>query len=97
MADYATQLLFMLLSLAIVLALAWLVLRAIRAIHPGKYRDDRLKILLSLPVGARERLVVVRYREQDFLLGVTAGGIGLLDKQPASYERRDIDIGSNPD
>ncbi|WP_456412293.1 flagellar biosynthetic protein FliO [Thiolapillus sp.] len=96
MADYATQLLFMLLALAIVLALAWLVLRAIRAIHPGKFRDDRLKLLLSLPVGTRERLIVIRYRKQDYLLGVTGASIDLLDKQPATDDQNQEEVGSNP-
>ena len=96
MADYATQLLFMLLALAIVLTLAWLILRAIRAIHPGRFRDHRLKLLLSLPVGARERLIVVRYRGQDFLLGITGASIDLLDKQPATDDPDQEEVGSNP-
>lgn len=83
----------MLLALAIVLALAWLVLRAIRAIHPGKYRDQRLELLLSLPIGARERLVVIRYQDHDYLLGITGGNITLLDRQPASDEQ-DNEVGS---
>lgn len=94
MSNYATQLLFTLLALVIVLALAWLLLRAVRAIHPGKYRDERLNLLLSLPVGARERLVVVRYREYDYLLGITGGSISILDRQPTSNETSEI--GNNP-
>jgi flagellar protein FliO/FliZ len=34
-------------------------------------------------VGARERVVVVHYRGEEWVLGVTAGGISLLARAPA--------------
>lgn len=44
---------------------------------------ERLRFVRALPVGPRERLVVVEWRGQALLLGVTAGAISVLDKGEA--------------
>ncbi|WP_280156097.1 flagellar biosynthetic protein FliO [Piscinibacter sp. XHJ-5] len=84
----------MLLALVIVLALAWVVLRLLRArMQPrsagGGASDDLLRFVRALPVGAKERVVIVEHRGERWMLGVTAGGISTIAHWPASRDERD--------
>jgi flagellar protein FliO/FliZ len=69
----------MLLALAVVLALAWVLLKVLRSrLSPrgsGRADDDALRFVRALPVGAKERVVIVEHRGERWMLGVTAGGI----------------------
>ena len=58
--------------LALVIGLGWLLKRL-----PGSgFRPaEGMKLVASLSVGAKERVVVVEVNGQQLLLGVTAGGI----------------------
>ena len=69
----------LLLVLALIVGLGWLLKRL-----PGSgFRpSEGLKLVTSLNVGARERLVVVEVNGQQLLLGVTAGGINTLHVLP---------------
>lgn len=76
-------------ALLIVLALAWGALRLL------KYMQDRqlgggaaidpqaLRFLRALPVGQRERVMLIEAEGDRLLIGVTAGGISLLARWPA--------------
>ena len=79
-----------LVALVIVLGLAWLSLRFLARMQAGGSGAGGgpapLRYLRAMPVGARERVVVVAYHEEELLLGVTAGGITLLDRRPLSPE-----------
>jgi flagellar protein FliO/FliZ len=73
----------MLLALAFVLAVAWIVLRFMRArLQPGGsasgVADDGLRFVRALPVGAKERVVIVEHRGERWMLGVTAGAISTI-------------------
>ncbi|MDV3468794.1 flagellar biosynthetic protein FliO [Stenotrophomonas sp. C3(2023)] len=61
--------------LALVVGLGWLLKRM-----PGSsFRPaDGLKVVASVAVGAKERVVVLEVGGQQLLLGVTAGGISAL-------------------
>ena len=63
------------LVIGFILLLAWL-LRKSRLIQP--MTQGPMKVLSSLPLGTRERLLVVRVGEQQVLLGVTPGKISYL-------------------
>jgi flagellar protein FliO/FliZ len=81
----------MLLALVIVLALAWVVLKLLRArMQPraasGNASDDVLRFVRALPVGAKERVVVVEHRGERWMLGVTAGGISTIAHWSASRD-----------
>jgi flagellar protein FliO/FliZ len=83
MDHFAASLLSTLVALALVLVLAWAALAALRRIGwPGlrgaRAQPDALEFVRALPVGPRERVVVLRYRGEELLLGVTAGGISVL-------------------
>lgn len=69
----------LLLVLALIVGLGWLLKRL-----PGSgFRPaEGMKLVASLNVGARERLVVVEVNGQQLLLGVTAGGINTLHVLP---------------
>ena len=76
-------------ALLIVLVLAWGALRLL------KYMQDRqiggikgeetqaLRFLRALPVGTRERVMLIEAEGERLLIGVTAGGISLLARWPA--------------
>lgn len=69
----------LLLVLALIVGLGWLLKRL-----PGSgFRPaEGMKLVASLNVGARERLVVVEVNNQQLLLGVTAGSINTLHVLP---------------
>jgi flagellar protein FliO/FliZ len=74
----------MVLALAAVLVLAWFVLRLMRArMQPGvaksgKGVDDVVRFVRALPVGTKERVVIVEHRGERWMLGVTAGAISTI-------------------
>jgi flagellar protein FliO/FliZ len=87
MDNYTQELLFTLVALILVIALALLLIKALKGLHTSQSGTNRIKLLLTLPVGSRERVVVVSYREHEYLVGITAGGMSLLDKLPNLEER----------
>ena len=71
-------------ALAIVLGLAWVVLRALRQWQDrglGARTGDAengLRFVRALPIGPRERLMLVEARGELMLVGVSAGSVRLL-------------------
>ncbi|MCF6211486.1 MAG: flagellar biosynthetic protein FliO [Gammaproteobacteria bacterium] len=84
MENFTSGILTTLLALAIVISLVWITLRALKRIHYGKSTGDELRFVRALPVGSRERIVIIQYRNEEYLLGVTSGGISLLEKRPTT-------------
>jgi flagellar protein FliO/FliZ len=77
----------MVLALAVVLALAWGVLKLMRSrLMPRAAgrggEDDGLRFVRGLAVGAKERVVIVEHRGERWMLGVTAGGISTIAHWP---------------
>ena len=72
------------LALAVVCALAFVCLAGLRRLQDGASGDtpqtSGLRFVRALPLGPRELLVVVEWRGELLLLGVTAGGITVLDR-----------------
>lgn len=82
----ATQLAGTALALVFVLALAWLALRGLKRLQQragGAAAGDAPQLLHSTGLGPRERLVTVRWRGRDYLLGVTPGGVSFIDHRGA--------------
>jgi flagellar protein FliO/FliZ len=75
-----------LLALALVLvtifALAWLMRRLRQPVGRGR----ALRAVAELPVGDKERVVLVALGTRQWLLGVTAGGISVLQQLEAAEE-----------
>lgn len=91
-------LLGMVIALAIVLGLAWVCLKVLRqwqdrSIGGGRdgQPDRQLRFVRALPVGQRERLMLVEAEGELMLIGVTAGGVSLLRNWGASAPQADAD------
>ena len=87
MESFALSFASMVLALAVVIALAWFVLRLLRSRlqprgKPGPEGDDLLRYVRGLQLGAKERVVLVEHRGERWMLGVTAGGISTLAHWP---------------
>lgn len=85
--SFPAELLSTLFALAVVAVLAWASLALLRRLQQGRGARRAgsgadLRFVRALPVGAKERVVVVQYRGDEWLLGVTAGGISLLSRAP---------------
>jgi len=83
MESFALSFASMVLALAVVIALAWGLLRLLRSrlqprARPGREDDDMLRYVRALQLGAKERVVLVEHRGERWMLGVTAGGISTL-------------------
>ena len=74
------------LALAFVLLLAWALIRGWRRLQdfggPRAEAGDALRFVRALPVGSRERVVLLDHAGERWMLGVTAGGISLLARWP---------------
>ena len=82
MNNFISELLFAVFALVLVSLFAWLVLKAVKSMHPNKLKTGKIEVLASIPVGARERILVIQHHEKEYMLGVSAGGITVLDKFP---------------
>lgn len=86
--SFPAEILRTLLALAVVALLAWACLALLRRLQQGRgmagnaRAGSELRFVRALPVGAKERVVVVQYRGDECLLGVTSGGISLLARTP---------------
>lgn len=67
-------------SLAFVLGLAWLLLRWLRRTRVERGGGDAPEVLHAVSLGPRERLVVARHRDTEFLLGVTAASVTVIER-----------------
>ncbi|WP_375402163.1 flagellar biosynthetic protein FliO [uncultured Sphingomonas sp.] len=86
------------LSLALVLGLAWAAIFALRkwqdrslgAHEAGAANDRTLRFIRALPLGQRERVVLIEVGAETMLLGIGAGGVTLLSRWDASGAAVDI-------
>jgi len=74
------ELLISALALVAVLVLAYLVIKGGSSLSALKNRNGSMKLLESIAIGSRERIVVVQYKDQHFLLGITTHSINVLDQ-----------------
>lgn len=84
----ASGLLGTLAALVFVLALAWGALRLLRrwqdrAVGSGGVAMPGLRFVRALPVGQRERVVVIEVEGERLLIGVAAGSVSLLGRVPS--------------
>ncbi|MGA0800592.1 MAG: flagellar biosynthetic protein FliO [Steroidobacteraceae bacterium] len=74
---------------AALLALAIWVLRRFNVAGVGV--PSRLKVVSHLSVGTREKLLVVRFGDEDVLLGITPHSITRLGAVPADSDQGETD------
>ncbi|MGF1726728.1 flagellar biosynthetic protein FliO [Photobacterium nomapromontoriensis] len=76
--NIATTLASLMLVLVVIVLLAWLLKRMkLPGIQGG---DSAIRILRQLPVGQRERIVLLQVGDEQMLVGVTQQNISLLGK-----------------
>ena len=81
MESFALSFASMLIALAVVVALAWLLLRLWRSRLQRRGAagdDDSLRFVRALQLGTKERVVIVEHRGARWMLGVTTGGISTI-------------------
>ena len=81
--QFPTTVIFTMLALALVLALAWLAVRFLASLGGHARNAGAISVRTAQPITSRNKLVVIRYREHDYLLGVSPEQISLIDKHPA--------------
>jgi len=74
--DAGSMIVSLLLVLFAIVIAAWLL----KKLQVGTSSVNGLKVVTSLNLGSRERLVVVQVGEKQLLLGITGQQINLLDK-----------------
>ncbi|ATY31871.1 FliO/MopB family protein [Sphingomonas psychrotolerans] len=85
-------------ALAVVLGLAWVSLRALRRWQDRGLggRDGvverQIRFVRALPVGQRERLVLIEAEGELMLVGVTPGSISLLRNWGSGAPRTETEI-----
>ena len=84
MNNFPTTLLLTIFALAIVLVVAWLILRGLASMGVAQNKNGRLKVVENVPVGTRERIVVLQFKSKEYLIGVTANGMIQLDSDKAT-------------
>jgi flagellar protein FliO/FliZ len=90
MDNFSGQLLNTLGALAFVGLLAWASIAVLKRLQLGRSgskgatsaNPSELRFIRALPLGTKERVVVLHYQGQEWLLGVTAGSISLLAQRP---------------
>lgn len=88
--EFPLMLLFTIVALIVVLVLAWLSIRFLASINQTSTKTSkRIKVVHTTAIGSRERLVVIEYRDREILLGVTSGGISVVDNKPIQHESDD--------
>ena len=88
----------MLLSLLAVLAMIFLAASVLKKFKLGAQLGGELKVITSLHIGTKERLVVVEVAGKQLLLGVTANNISILQEleQPLSRQQAmPVDFGAS--
>jgi flagellar protein FliO/FliZ len=89
-ASFFSALLAVILSLALVLGLAWGAIWLLKKVQDrqlgigsGDIDRNGIRFLRALPLGQRERVALIEMEGERLLIGVTTGGISLLARWPA--------------
>ena len=72
---YLSMLLSLLVVVALILALAWIA-RRFNLAQPG---GGAMKVVAMLPLGGKERVVIVEVQGRQYMLGVTSSQVRLLE------------------
>ncbi|MDO6764749.1 flagellar biosynthetic protein FliO [Agarivorans sp. 1_MG-2023] len=82
------ELLSWIMSLAVVLVTILVCAWVLKKTRLNQFAGDQSKVITNLALGTRERIMVVEIGEQQYLLGVTAQSINLLDKLEQPLEAK---------
>lgn len=85
--DWATTFGSLLFVIAFILFLAWLMKR-MRV--PTMVNQKGLSVVRQIPVGTRERIMIVEAGEEQFLVGVTTQSIQLISKLDKPLKQEEV-------
>jgi flagellar protein FliO/FliZ len=94
MQSIAWSLMMLLLVLAMIPAALW-VLKRVQTIRPAG-QERQLELIAQLPLGARERVVMVRVQGRVFVLGATTSQVNLLAEVDAAAALAAAPVGLHP-
>jgi flagellar protein FliO/FliZ len=85
-----TDIISMVMSLAVVVVLILVLAFFVKKLNPNLTNNDEFKVIRSLPLGSRERLMVVEIDNAQHLLGVTPHSINYLHKLETPLTEKEI-------
>ena len=88
-----TDVLQMLLSFGLVVVLLLVLLHFLKKMQQGQgfgRADRRMRVVETLGLGARQKVVITRVDDREFLLGVTATDITVLGQWDANDRPSDL-------
>jgi flagellar protein FliO/FliZ len=88
-----TDMLQMLLSFGLVVVLLLVLLHFLKKMQQGQgfgRADRRMRVVETLGLGARQKVVITRVDDREFLLGVTASDITVLGQWDANDRPSDL-------
>ncbi|EKO3390008.1 flagellar biosynthetic protein FliO [Vibrio fluvialis] len=86
--DLATTFGSLLFVIALILFMAWL-LKRMRV--PAFGHQKGLNVVRQLPVGTKERVMIVQAGEEQFLIGVTSQSIQLISKLETPLKQEELE------
>lgn len=81
MSQSIISLLASVLALALVLALAWILIKALSILNKTNKRTGLVSVVDTVPIGNRERIILITYADKEYLIGATANNLTLLDEK----------------
>ncbi len=85
-----TDIVSMVLSLGMVVVLILVLAFFVKELNPNLTNNDEFKVIRSLPLGSRERLMVVEIDNAQHLLGVTPHSINYLHKLETPLTEKEL-------
>ena len=73
--------------IALIIIFSWLLKRMKVFGTTSSVHDGMMSIVKQLPVGTKERLAVIQVGKEQFLIGITAQNINLLNKLDVPLEK----------
>ncbi|GAB0109649.1 flagellar biosynthetic protein FliO [Pseudoalteromonas distincta] len=80
----------MVLSLIAVLILILILAFFVKKLNPNLVNNDEFKVIRSLPLGSRERLMVIEIDNAQHLLGVTPHSVNYLHKLETPLTEKEL-------
>jgi len=85
-----TDIISMVMSLGVVVVLILVLAFFVKKLNPNLTNNDEFKVIRSLPLGSRERLMVVEIDDAQHLLGVTPHSINYLHKLETPLKEKEL-------
>jgi len=85
-----TDIISMVMPLGVVVVLILVLAFFVKKLNPNLTNNDEFKVIRSLPLGSRERLMVVEIDNAQHLLGVTPHSINYLHKLETPLTEKEL-------